>query len=382
MRETDFTRPAGKIVNTLGGYRTFVPDSLTPKLDLTAALGTLTECASALGELQGTAKRTENPYILIEPLQRREALTTSAMEGTFTTMEELLLEEESATSKPDANARETANFILALRESIRGISDYSVSLRVIKGAHARLLSGLPDERGANKRPGEFKNMQNWIGGGRDISNARYVPPSPADTQTAMSELEIYINRPLPDFSQRIIDLALVHYQFEAIHPFADGNGRIGRMLVTLISINSKLLDLPILFLSPYLEKHKDEYIDLMYGVSARSEWIPWLNFFFNCITQTCKDTISKIERLLNLQREYRQRVAKAGRSAKLVETVDMLFRTPFVSIPRLAEHFHITYRAAQLIVVKLVVVGILVERTTSFPKYFVAQEIIAAVNRD
>ena len=382
MQETDFISPFGKITPASGGYRTFVPNPLPPTLELAKVLGSLAECASALGELQGAAKRTENPYILIEPLQRREALTTSAMEGTFTTMEELLFEEESSTSKTNVNARETANFIRALRTSVRNINDYSVSLRVIKEAHHQLLSGLPDDRGANKRLGEFKNSQNWIGGGRDISKARYVPPSPSDTQIGLNELEHYINRPPPDYYQKLIDLALVHYQFEAIHPFADGNGRIGRMLITLMSINSKLLDLPILYLSPYLEKHKDEYIDLMYGVTTRSDWTAWLNFFFNCITQTCKDTISKIEKLLTLQKNYRVRVAKAGRSAKLAETVDKLFRTPFISIPRLAEHFDITYRAAQLNIEKLVTSGILVERTNSFPRYFIAHEIIAAVNRE
>jgi Fic family protein len=382
MRLSDFTSPAGQIINTLEGHQAFLPRPLPPELDLRPMLDPLGEAVQLLGELRGAARRTENPYILIEPLQRREALTTSAMEGTHTSIENLILEEEELGTKRDENSRETFNFVSAMRLSINNLQKYPISHRVIRDAHARLLSGLSNERGANKRPGEYKQHQNWIGGGREIKNARYVPPPPEHTQRCMDDIEKYVNRGNVGVIQKVVDLAIVHYQFEAVHPFGDGNGRIGRMLITLMAMQSELLDLPILFLSPYLEQHKDEYIDRMYNVTTRSEWNEWLRFFLQATNATCRNTIAKIDDLISMQKDFKERAGKAGRSSKLTETVDMLFRTPVLTVAKVMDQHRITYRAAQLILEKLVKAGILVERLNSSPKYYVAQEIVAATNRD
>jgi Fic family protein len=376
-----FRNPPGQIIQSLEGYKAYLPAPLPPTLNLAEVIEPLAKAVQALGELKGAARRTENPYILIEPLQRGEALTTSAMEGTHTSLEQLVLEEEQLFPSQDENARETFNYIVALRHAITELETIPISRRLIKGAHGRLLSGLSHERGANKRPGEYKQAQNWIGGTKDISTARYVPPPPDQTQKCMDDLERYINRPGDKLSQKVIDLALVHYQFEAIHPFADGNGRMGRMLITLLSMQSGLLELPLLYLSPWLEKNKDEYINRMFNVSANSEWIEWIDFFLKCIIDSANETIAKIDRLLLLQKEYRQRASREGRSAKLLETVDMLFHSPVLSVPRLMERYSITYRAADQILQKLVKAGVLTERTHSHPKYFIAHEILAATNR-
>ena len=178
MKLEDFTNPSGEIIHTLEGYKAFLPRILPPKLDLVKLINPLGETIQLLGELRGAARRTENPYILVEPLQRREALTTSAMEGTHTSIENLVLEEENLNGTKDENARETFNYIMAIRNAIRNLEKYPISHRIIKEAHIRLLSGPSNERGANKRPGEYKQAQNWIGGGRNIANARYVPPPP------------------------------------------------------------------------------------------------------------------------------------------------------------------------------------------------------------
>jgi Fic family protein len=382
MKTDDFISPSGRIIQTLEGHKAFVPFKLPPNVDLLPLINPLGEAVQLLGELRGAARRTENPYILIEPLQRREALTTSAMEGTFTSIESLVLEEENVGDRRDENSRETFNYIIALRHAVAGLPKYSISHRIIKEAHTRLLSGLPNERGANKRPGEYKQHQNWIGGGRDIKNARYVPPPPELTQECMDDIEKYVNRENVGVIQRVVDLAIVHYQFEAVHPFGDGNGRIGRMLVTLMAMQSELLDLPILLLSPHLEKHKDEYIDLMYNVTTRSDWTSWLQFFITAIIETCRDTTEKIDMLITLQKDFKNRASRAGRSIKLIETVDMLFNSPVTTVPRMMERHNITYRAALLIIEKLIEVGILEERTNTSPKYFIAPEIIAATNRD
>jgi Fic family protein len=253
---------------------------------------------------------------------------------------------------------------------------------VIKESHAKLLAFLPPDRGANKRPGEYKQTQNWIGGTKDISTARYVPPPPELTQQCMDDIERYINRDAVGTAQKLADLAIVHYQFEAVHPFEDGNGRIGRMLVTLMAMQSNLLDLPILLISPYLESRKDEYIDLMYAVSTRSSWNAWLDFFLKAIAETCDDTTNKIEKLLKMQKLYRAKAAQAGRSGKLLEVVDQLFQSPILTVPKIEKKFSITYRAAQQIIEKLVNVGILTGRSGTHPRYFVAEEILAIANRN
>ena len=382
MNLSDFSNPSGEIIQTIEGYKAFIPRNLPPDVNLLELIEPLGKTIQLLGELKGAARRTENPFILIEPLQRREALTTSAMEGTHTSIENLVLEEEDVGGAKDENARETFNYIVAIRSAIRNLEKYPISHRIIKEAHVKLLAGLSNERGANKRPGEYKQAQNWIGGGHNINNARYVPPPPDKTQYCMGELEKYINREQTSVTQKVLDLALVHYQFEAVHPFADGNGRIGRMLITLMPLQSGLLNLPVLYLSPYLEKHKDEYIDLLYAVTTRSAWGEWLLFFLNAIQSTCGDTIQKIDSLIALQKDYKQRASKIGRSAKIPETIDGLFRTPITTVPRTMDKLDITYKAAQTIIEKLTQSGLLTEIQGTYPKRFVAHEIMNISNRN
>lgn len=382
MKLEDFSNPAGQIIKTLEGHRAFLPNPLPPSINIVALLTPIGESIQLLGELKGAARRTENPYILIEPLQRREALTTSAMEGTHTSIESLVLEEEGLATSKNEDVKETLNYIRALRLAIRSLEKYPISHRIICGAHSSLLSGLSNERGTNKRSGEYKKFQNWIGNSKDINQARYVPPPPDQTQTCMNDLEKYINLEGRNIIQKVLDLGIVHYQFEAIHPFGDGNGRIGRMLITLMAQQSGLSDLPLLYLSPYLENKKDEYIDLMYAVTTRSAWTEWLLFFLNAINATSKDTIHKIDDLLALQKKYKRLAAESGRSAKLLETIDGLFRSPYTTIPRTMEKHDITYRAAQLLLGKLVNAGILKEISATFPKQFVAQEIVQISNRN
>jgi Fic family protein len=382
MNLSDFSNPSGEIIQTIEGYKAFVPRRLPPDINLLELIEPLGETIQLLGELKGAARRTENPFILIEPLQRREALTTSAMEGTHTSIENLVLAEEAVIGSKDENAQETFNYIVAIRSAIRNLEKYPISHRIIKEAHVKLLAGLSNERGANKRPGEYKQAQNWIGGGRNINNARYVPPPPDRTQDCMDEIEKYINREQTNVTQKILDLALVHYQFEAVHPFGDGNGRIGRMLITLMPLQSGLLNLPILYLSPYLEKHKNEYIDLLYAVTTRSAWVEWLLFFLKAMQSTCRDTIQKIDSLIALQKDYKDRASKIGRSAKIPETIDSLFRTPITTVPRTMDKLDITYKAAQTIIEKLTQAGILTELQGTYPKRFVAHEIMNISNRN
>jgi Fic family protein len=246
---------------------------------------------------------------------------------------------------------------------------------MMRQAHATLLSGLSKHRGAAKRPGEFKVHQNFIGG-RSIEDARFIPPPPNAAQLAMADLEKYINIETPRFPA-IIDLALIHYQFETIHPFADGNGRVGRILIPIILMQKGLLDRPILYVSPYIEEHKDEYIDLLYEVSRTGTWTEWVRFFLKAIRDSCAETIVTIDRLFQLHREYRERAHKVSRSGTAIKIVDSLFERPVLSIPDAATRAGVTYPPAASAVARLMEAGILREMAGgNQPKRFIAPEVV------
>jgi Fic family protein len=337
----------------------------------------MSSAMQALGELRGACRRLRNPYILVQPLQRQEALTSSAMEGTYTTTDSLLLAEAGVGKGQDESTREVINYMTALREALEMLETLPISHRVIRHAHQVLLSDLSAERGARKRPGEYRREQNWIGG-RTIDQARYVPPPPDQMLDCMDALEGYINRSRSTFPTALMDLALVHYQMEAIHPFLDGNGRVGRMLISLMAVHSRLLDVPVLYLSPVLERQKDQYIDLMFNVSARGEWAQWLQFFFAKVEESCHETTDTIDRLLALQLELRSRAREGSRGTGPERLVDYLFEHPTVTVTGAAAQLGVTYAAAKATVDKLVEKRILLEFPGTYPKVFYAVPIITA----
>ena len=373
MRPESFARPAGMLEATIRGQSAFVPAPLPPEIDLAVIAVSMGAAMQALGELRGACRRFQNPSILVRPLQRQEALTSSAMEGTFTTDDNLLLAEAGASVDSD-DTREVVNYLRALDEALASLQTLPISHRVIRQAHATLLQGLGPARGARKRPGEYKQDQNWIGG-RTIEEARYVPPTPATSQTCMDLLERYINQGDRTVPTPLMDLALVHYQIEAIHPFADGNGRVGRMLISLMAVASGLLDMPVLYVSPVMERYKEEYIDLMFGVSTLGEWGRWLNFFFDRIAETCRETVETIDRLLSLQQRLRDRARAAARSASILTLVDAMFERPVISVNDAAEKLSVTYAAANATVGKLVRLGILSLVPGTWPRLYYSKEI-------
>lgn len=378
MQKADFLdSPTGRLVPTEHGQWAFVPLDLPPAtLDLGRLAPSLARASQLLGELNGIGRTLPDPYLLIRPLQVREALTSSSMEGTFTTVDDLLLLEAGASEQNRAaDTREVRNYRRALSDAVESLAELPLCLRTLTTAHETLLRGVARHRGSRVRPGEFKQHQNFIGGGA-IEHARFVPPPPREALDALHRLEAYLQRhsraDLPD----LIDAALVHYQFEAIHPFADGNGRVGRMLITLQLFERSAVRQPLLYISPILEQQKDRYIDLIYEVSRHGRWHEWLSFFLDVVSESCEATISTADALLNLQRDYRRRLTQAGRSANLHIILDMLFRTPVVTIPTIAEALRVTYRSAQLNVEALVSVGVLEDvAETANPKYFVARGI-------
>lgn len=378
MKNHDFICPeAGRLVPTLFGQHAFVPAPLPPIFDYAAITMQLAEAMIALGELKGACRRLQNPDILIRSLQRQEALTSSAMEGTHTTADKLVMAEAGVGKEIDESTREVRNYITALNLALQMEKSYSISHRVLKATHEKLLEGLSTERGAKKRPGQYKSDQNFIGSPtRKIEDARFIPPPPAEAEQCMNELETYINRHVATAAEQLIDMALVHYQIETIHPFGDGNGRLGRMLVTLMAVTHGLLEQPVLYVSPAIEKDKELYIDLMYNVSAKGAWTEWLNFFFEKIAISCRDTVATIDRLLEMQIQLRNKVGAASRSSKALSLIDMLFEDPAITVSQAASKLGVTYAAAKNLVDKLVDLDILIEVPDVYPKTLIAWKII------
>ncbi len=375
MNYDDFVHTsAGYLVGTLYNEKAFVPHPLPPKIDFSKIALDMAHATGKLGELRGACRRLPNPYIFISPLQRLEAQTSSAMEGTHTTADKLALAEAGVSDEDDSETREVSNYIGALRQATKSLEDFPITHRTLRQAHLTLLNGIGKTRGEDKRPGEFKRDQNMIGG-RTLQSARFIPPPPAETLDCISRLEEFINSER-DPKYALLDVALVHYQFETIHPFADGNGRVGRMLISLMAVSKGLLDVPALFVSPALEGVKDEYVERLYRVSAFSEWNEWLNFFFQAIAKTAEDTVATIDRIINLQEEYKSRAGSVSTSSNLLAVVDMLFETPVVRPKAIVEKIGITDAAARTLLARLCEVNILHEFKGVYPRAWIATELI------
>jgi len=378
MNPSDFMPNApGRFVPTINGAKAFVPAPLPPIIDMNEVAESMAEAILAIGELKGACRRLRDPSILIGPLQRREALTSSAMEGTFSTQDAVVLAERGIERVDDDATREVRNYIRALNDATQSLKSLPICHRVLTDAHRTLLSGVSHHRGAQKRPGEYKPDQNWIGG-RTIETARFVPPPPDEAVRCMDDLERYLNRDGRKYP--LVDIALVHYQFETIHPFMDGNGRVGRMLISLMAIESGLLEMPVLYISPVLEHRKDDYIDLMFNVSAQGAWYPWLNFFFARASESCRETIATIDRLIKLQDEYRATTASATRSAGALTLVDYLFEQPMISVNDAKDVLGVTYPAARRTIDRLAEHGILEEYPGMYPTLFLARGILEAAD--
>lgn len=376
MNYEDFSaKSPGTLVPTLYDAKAFVPHKLPPDIDLASVALNLADASGSIGELKGACRRLVNPFIFIRPLQRLEAQTSSAMEGTHTTADKLALAEAGVEDKSDNETREVTNYIKALQEALASLDEMPITHRTLKAAHLTLLDNAGRERGEDKLPGRFKRDQNMIGG-RTLETARFIPAPPKETPDCIGDLEIFINAER-DPKLALLDIALVHYQFETIHPFADGNGRVGRMLISLMAVSKGLLDLPALFVSPALEGVKDEYIERLYRVSAFGEWSEWLNFFLQAVTRTAYLTVQTIDRIIALQADYKARAAAVSTSANLLAVIDMLFESPVIRPKDIVTKLGITDAAARGLLSKLVDVKILTEVRVVYPKAWVAFELIS-----
>lgn len=361
-------------------YWSFVPNPLPPDLPPDAELvRALFDATYSLAELGTMGRVLPNPHLLIGPFLRREAVLSSRIEGTRTSIADLYAYEAGQLpmlglepAVPEADVREVLNYVTALEYGLQRLSTLPVSLRLMRELHQHLMQGV---RGEHAAPGEFRRSPNWIGG-RNPNDAAFVPPPVPEMEEALDAFEKYLHSEDPD-NTPLVRLALIHYQFEAIHPFLDGNGRIGRLLISLLLVHWKLLPLPLLYLSAYFERHRDRYCDLLLAVSQRGAWRDWVLFFLEGLAVQSRDASARARRLQNLQAEWRVKVAKARSSGLLSRLADNLFLSPVITIPQAQKVLDVTYHSAQGNVEKLVDAGILsAGPDSSRGKVFIAQDIL------
>lgn len=378
MDPKEFERsPSGSLVPTVHGQMAFVPNPLPPTINFKDCMLQVDRASMAMAELKGMSYKVSNPLHLINPLQKREAIASSSIEGTYTTASELLLLDH-VSSRADPDTIEVNNYVTALQHGLNLLQDLPVSSRLIKQIHAVLLRGVKRHRGSEITPGEFKRDQNFIGSrSRDLSEARFVPPPPLLTDNLMGDLESFINSEEAGRLPPVIVNALVHYQFETIHPFPDGNGRVGRLLLPLILSAQGLMPTPLLYISPFIERHKDEYNDAMLEVSKTGDWEGWIGFFAEAVESSAKETMLKIDQIAQLKDQFLQEVQQARASALLPALIDLMFDKLIISIPDASERLGVTYRAAQRNVEKLVDMGMLVQTPAPVrPKLFICLRLI------
>ena len=363
MNPNDFhSLEVGQAILTPKGYYAFLPAPLPPNLDWSSLLVTvLSEAERDLSRLATLAGAFPFPRLLIQPFMRREAVLSSRIEGTRATLAELYTYESAQLSflEPDSDVREVHNYVAALDYGLERLKTLPISLRLIRELHEKLMQGV---RGGNLTPGEFRRTQNWIGpAGSTIMTATYVPPPVDEMNQALSDLEKFIHTStnVPVLARA----AMIHYQFEAIHPFLDGNGRVGRLLLALLLAEWNILPQPLLNLSVYFEHYRQEYYDHLLIVSQRGDWEAWLRFFLRGVSAQSKDSITRMERLGAIRSKYQPLVDAEKNSERMAAVVDFLFGRPIFNAKQLAEGLNIPFKTSRQYIEKLVQAGILREIT-------------------
>jgi Fic family protein len=359
MNPSDYINPAaGRVVRHTTGYHAFIPALLPLKIELDGPIAlALSRADAALGELSGLGRLLPNPHLLIAPLMRREAVSSSRIEGTRASLSEVLLDEAETEARPaSADVAEVRNYVAALEHGLRRMraGELPLSNRLVREMHARLMQGV---RGEHSTPGEFRRSQNWIGpAGSTPMTAPYVPPPPEELPELLSNWERFLHERdvLPD----LVQCAIMHEQFEAIHPFLDGNGRIGRVLVTLFLIERQRLIQPALYLSDYIEAHRQDYYDLLQRVRTHGDWTSWLRFFLACVTATARDAAGRAGKIMDLREKYRGLVAERAAATALV---DRLFVNPYLTVAHAMRVLKVTHPTASRAIGELEKMGVLKE---------------------
>ena len=372
---------AGRCIRTISqpAYWAYVPNPLPPKIDVDWELiRLLSEAESKLGELSVAEQLLPDAHLLIGPLLiRREAVTSSRIENTQSGLDDLFLFEANETEpSPVSDVKEVFNYVRAMEHGIQRLENLPISSRLICEIHGILMA---DVRGDYATPGDMRRSQNWIGSpGCSLMDATYVPPPLPEMKECFSDLEKYINSDARE--PALIQCALVHYQFEAIHPFLDGNGRIGRLLTTFMLLEKNLLFQPLLYLSDFFEEYRNEYYRLLLNVSQKGDWKAWLTFFLNGVRQQSEDALATVQKLLDLQEQYRGVATGRKVPKSAIRLIDHLFARPIISVSELSKAWKMPFPTVQRGVNYLVDKGILGEITGGRRnRLFVANEILNAI---
>jgi len=346
--------PHGRRIRCPGGYRAYVPEALPPPIGWSAELAAALSAADrAVGRLAGEGRRLPNPHLLIRPFVRREAVLSSRIEGTQATLGELLAAEAgAAVERSPEDLREVGNYVVALEYGVERLRELPLSLRLVRELHERLMRGV---RGDTATPGEFRRSQNWIGpAGCTLADASFVPPPPEHLMDCLGAWEKFLH---DDTLPPLVHAALAHSQFEAIHPFLDGNGRVGRLIITLLLVAKGVLPSPLLYLSAWFEATRPEYYARLSGVTERGEWEEWLGYFLAGTAGQAEDALGRIQRIDELLSRWRGQLAKTP--SRLPEkAIELFAENPYWTVNRLADRLDVAFTTAQRAIDRLESAGI------------------------
>ncbi|MBA2491153.1 MAG: Fic family protein [Gammaproteobacteria bacterium] len=357
---------AGTYQRQLSGYRAFIPTPLPPHpaVRLAGELQVLLSRADrALGRLDGSVQTLPNPDLFVFMYVRKEAVLSSQIEGTQSSLQDLLAAEAEvlAPASRPRDVDEVVNYVNAMNHGLSRLAELPVSVRLIREIHERLLHGV---RGSRLTPGELRRSQNWVGpGGCTLAEASFVPPPPESVPEALSDLERFLHR--QDELPLLIKIGLAHAQFETIHPFLDGNGRIGRLLIAFLLCEREVLHKPVLYLSHYFKRHRQAYYERLQAVRDAGDWEGWLGFFLRGVAEVSAQATDTARRILALREEHRGRITEElGRAAGNGHRVlEMLYKHPIVSVAEVQALIHTTYPAANQLVARMAELGVLSEFT-------------------
>lgn len=356
---------AGYYVRQVTGYRAFQPAPLPPdppiRIDGELQVA-LSDADRALGRLDGSISTLPNPDLFVYMYVRKEAVLSSQIEGTQSSLQDLIAA-ESQVFTPDrpGDVGEVVNYVAAMNHGLERLRELPVSVRLIREIHERLLKGV---RGSNLTPGELRTSQNWIGpSGCTLNEAAFIPPPPGEIGAALGQLERFIHK--EDSLPSLLKIGLAHAQFETIHPFLDGNGRVGRLLITFLLCEKQILAKPVLYLSNYFKRHRAEYYNKLQAIRDRGEWEEWIVFFLKGVSEVSREATITVRNILTLRESHRTAITdKFGRAAANGHRVlEHLYESPIVTVNKVQSLTGTTYPAANQLVGKLVEAGILFEVT-------------------
>lgn len=384
MNLEDFKNsPSGRISKMgqgAAGYWAFVPDSLPPVLALDdEAIQLSNEASLMLGRLDGQGTGMSNPHLLINPFIRREAVLSSRIEGIQASIADLYAYEAGQLPLPgmqhvpESDVREVLNYVHALEYGLERLSTLPLSLRFMLELHERLMRGVCGDQAT---PGEFRRSQNWIGRpDATLNDATYVPPPPPEMLDCLDALEKYIH--YGNGYPPLVRIAMIHQHFEAIHPFLDGNGRVGRLLITLLLVSWGLLRKPLLYLSAFFERNRYEYYARLLAVNQHGDWDGWVKFFLRGVREQAADAANRAKQLQDLQTEWRKQLLQVSRSPKPLQLADTLFESPVITVTLAAKTLGCDYKTAKNAVQSLVAANILQPADASaYDKKYIAQDIV------